>query len=597
MVIMNVKKIESVKHKKHFRVIRLILCFFIILGVFSGCSSTKSSTESTGETPEYAKKIFGVDIISLDIIADDTQWQTMLDNAKDEEYIKVDVVVNGTKFKDVGIRPKGNSSLTQVSATDSDRYSFRLKFDEYVKGQTCFGLESFVVNNMMGDNSYMKEYISYDLMKTIGVEAPYFGYSNITVNSKPWGLYLAVELYNDSYEERVYGNTSGMLYNVKMNMGNAGELGVNKRPEGENNQDANRISNDFNMNNEPFSKGKGGNMGASNTGGSLQYIDDKSSSYSSIFHNAVGKSEEADYQRIITSLKALSTGTNLEKYFDVDAILKYLAAHTLVVNLDSYSSSMAQNYYIYEKDGKITILPWDYNLAWGGFQSSDAASVINFPIDTPVSGIEMADRPLLEKLFANSEYLEKYHQYMQKLMDSYFADGKFEAKVQKLNALISDYVKNDSTAFCTYEEYEKAVKSLTTVGNLRYESVQGQLKGTVPSTTAEQKANSDKLISAGDLKISDLGSMMGGKGAPSQGGNGLKGGNQFPGGNSLDMDIMQNAIKIIQETGDTITDEVKAKLKELGLSDDQISMLKNMRKPNNMDNIPAPGQNSTSQNN
>lgn len=594
---MNVEKIESVKQKRHSKWLGFILCLFVILGVFSGCSSTKTTTESTGKDPEYAEKIFGTDIISLEIIADDTQWQTMLDNARDEEYIKVDVVVNGTKFKDVGIRPKGNSSLTQVASTDSDRYSFRLKFDEYVKGQTCFGLESFVVNNMMGDNSYMKEYISYDLMKTIGVEAPYFGYSNITVNGKPWGLYLAVELYNNSYEERVNGDTSGMLYNVKMDMGNAGKLGVDRKQEGENNQNPNRNNNDFNMNNEPFSKGIGGNMGASNTGGSLKYTDDKSSSYSSIFENAVGKSEEADYQRVITALKALSTGTDIEKYFDVDSILKYLAAHTLVVNLDSYSSNMAQNYYIYEKNGKITILPWDYNLAWGGFQSSDAASVINFPIDTPVSGVEMADRPLLEKLFSNSEYLEKYHQYMQKLMDSYFADGKFDAKIQKLNTLISDYVKNDATAFCTYEEYQKAVKALTTLGNLRYESVQGQLKGTVSSTTAEQKNNSDKLTSAGDLNISDLGSMMGGKGAPPQGGNGAKGGNQFPGGNPfpggspLDMDVMQNSAKIIQAAGGTITDEVKTKLKELGLSDDQISMLKNMR------NIPIPRENSTNQKN
>ncbi|MDO7785853.1 CotH kinase family protein [Desulforamulus aquiferis] len=591
---MNIKKTESVRQRKHFTVL-ITLCLSIILGVLSGCSSTKSSIESTGDTSEYAEKIFGADIISIEIIADDTEWQAMLDNAIEEEYIKVDVVVNGIKFKDVGIRPKGNSSLTQVASTDSDRYSFRLKFDKYVEDQTCFGLESFVVNNMLGDNSYMKEYISYDLMKTIGVESPYFGFSNITVNGKSWGLYLAVELYNDSYEERVFDDTSGMLYNVKMNMSNAGESGIYNKYDGQNKQDANTKSSDSNMNNEMFFKDKGGNMGASNSGGSLQYIDDKSSSYSSIFDNAVGKSEEADYQRVIMALKALSTGTDLEKHFDVDAILKYLAAHTIVVNLDSYSSSMAQNYYIYEKDGKITILPWDYNLAWGGFQSSDAASVINFPIDTPVSGVEMADRPLLEKLFANSKYLEKYHQYMQELIDSYFADGKFEAKVQELNTLISNYVKEDSTAFCTYEEYQKAVKSLTTLGNLRAKSVQGQLEGTVPSTTAEQKVNSDKLISAGDLNIRDLGSMMGGKGGPPQGG--LNGGNQFPRGNSLDMDIMQKAMRIIQDASGTISDEVKTKLRELGLNDEEISMFEHMKNMENTNNRPIPGRGNTSKNN
>jgi spore coat protein CotH len=108
---------------------------------------------------EYAIKIFGTDIISIQIIADEADWQEMLDNATSEQYIMADVIVNGTKFQNVGIRPKGNSSLTQVASSDSDRYSFRLQFDEYIEGQTCFGLESFVLNNMLGDNTYMKEYM------------------------------------------------------------------------------------------------------------------------------------------------------------------------------------------------------------------------------------------------------------------------------------------------------------------------------------------------------------------------------------------------------------------------------------------------------
>lgn len=122
----------------------------------------------------------------------------MLDNATAEEYIKVDVIVNDTKFTNVSIRQKGNSSSLQVASTDSDRFSFTLKFDEYVKGQTCFGLDSFVVNNMIGDN----EYISYELMKEAGIDAPYCGYADIKVNDESWELYLAVELYNNSYESR-----------------------------------------------------------------------------------------------------------------------------------------------------------------------------------------------------------------------------------------------------------------------------------------------------------------------------------------------------------------------------------------------------------
>lgn len=548
--------------------ISLWMSLILVVGMFSGCATSTPTIDDTTETEsenmvttteaasdntdqadmsDYGTAIFGVDIISLEIIADEETWQSMLDNAEAEEYIKVDVIVNGTRFNDVGIRPKGNSSLREVASSDSDRFSFRLKFDKYVEGQTCFGLDTFVVNNMTGDASYMKEYISYDMMKTIGVDTPYFGFANISVNDNPWGLYLAVELYNDSYEERVFDTTSGMLYNVKM----SDMDGEGMRDFGNFTPDANASASmettdenkqtDSNSTERPevgtppegptgsdVSGGDGkvggfpeggfnpgmaggfGGMGAGNSGGSLKYTDDNPDSYSAIFDNVVGDEDETANQRVITALKALSEGNDLETYFDVDAILRYFAAHNFVVNLDSYSSSMAQNYYLYEREGQLTLLPWDYNLAWGGFQSGEASSVVNFPIDTPVSGVEMSERPMLEKLLENDAYMETYHTYLQELIDAYFKDGKFEVKVKEIDALITEYVKADATAFYTYDDYQKAVSALITLGNLRSESVQGQLDGTVPSTTATQAENKDALIDASQLNLNDLGSMMGG---------------------------------------------------------------------------------------
>ncbi|WP_313340135.1 CotH kinase family protein [Sedimentibacter sp.] len=525
--------------------INIIVAFAVVFALVISIASvvignTQRINGNLKTEAEYATKIFGMDIISIEIIADEADWQNMLNSAASEQYIMADVIVNGTKFQNVGVRPKGNSSLTQVASSDSDRYSFRLQFDEYIKDQTCFGLESFVVNNMLGDNTYMKEYVSYELMKEIGVDAPYFGYADIKVNGESWGLYLAVELYNDSFEQRAFGDTSGMLYNVKsMDMGGNQlehqDINVPAMPDGQNSRpqrqpfsspDANP---DFNVSppsitdnsappvqmdieNNSIDRNSGVRGGRGSSGGSLEYTDDNTESYSAIFNNVVGKGTDSDFQRVVQALKALSEGKELETYFDIDQILRYLAAHTIVVNLDSYSSGMAQNYYIYERNGRLTILPWDYNLAWGGFQSGSASSVINFPIDTPLSGVEMSSRPLIEKLFANTEYLEKYHSYLQQLIDNYFVNGKFEEKMNTLDAMISDYVKNDATAFCTYEEYKTAVSTFITLGNLRAQSVQGQLEGIIPSTASEQNTNVDQLISAGDLKLSDLGSMMSGKG-------------------------------------------------------------------------------------
>lgn len=533
----------------------LRLAMAIVPALVLACAFIGVAGNSSDVAPDYVTEVFGRDIISIEIIADEADWQTMLDNAIDEEYIKADVVVNGTKFLNVGVRPKGNSSLAQVANSDSDRFSFRFQFDKYDKDQTCFGLDSFVVNNMYADNTYMKEYLSYELMKEIGVAAPLFGYASISVNGKNWGLYLAVERYSKSYKNRVFNTASGMLYNVKTMEIAGNQRGEQAEPQWkgalspsdaqlpqtpvlpQNPQfvDAGQIppaqggiawpgfnpplnASDAAAFPRPDALGNRmdaafGNIGGrTSSGGSLEYKDDNTASYSDIFDNVVGKGTESDFKRVVLALKALSEKRELEKYFDIDGVLRYLAAHTIVVNLDSYSSNMAQNYFIYEREGRLSILPWDYNLAWGGFQSDNAASVINFPIDTPISGVSMSSRPLIDKLFSNAEYLARYHGYLQQLIDKCFADGRMEQQIIALDRLISDYVEKDPTAFCSYVEYKKAVDALITLANLRAQSIQGQLNGTIPSTAQGQGENADKLVPAGDLKLSDLGSMMGGKG-------------------------------------------------------------------------------------
>lgn len=534
----------------------------LVLGNVSALNETSS------KKAEYSTEIFGNEIISIEIIADESDWQGMLDNAINEEYIMVDVVVNDTMFKSVGIRPKGNSSLTQVVNSDSDRYSFRIKFDEYIKNQTCFGLDTLVVNNMIGDKTYMKEYVSYDLMREIGVDASEFGFADIMVNGEDWGLYFAIELYGTSYKDRVYNDVSGALYNVKNTQMEAGQHGMDDSPQ--------MPDGDFPQKPDGDSPqmGEGGSGGS---GGSLEYTDDKIESYSSIFDNVVGKGTKKEFKRVIKALEKLSEGEELEKYFDVDKILRYLAAHTIVVNLDSYSSNMAQNYYLYEHNGQITILPWDYNLAWGGFQSGNASSVINFPIDTPVSNVEMSSRPLIDKLLQNSEYLDKYHDYLQELITNYFSDGKFEEKITSLDNLISSYVEKDKTAFCSFQEYEKAISSFITLGNLRAESVQSQLDGTIPSTTEEQKENSDKLISSGDLNLSDLGSMMG-EGDRNSLQEGSKEDERIPSSaanllDGMDKELIAKAMEVVRQSSGEITDDVKENLINLGLTADQIEQI------------------------
>ncbi len=490
----------------------------------------------------YESELFGDEVITIDITVDETEWQNMLDNATDEEYINVDININGNVIEDVGIRPKGNSSLSTVADSESDKYSFKMKFDKYVDEQTCYGLDTLVLNNVISDNTYMKDYISFDMMKFMEVDSSLYNYSYITVNGEYWGLYIALEGYDKSFLNRTYGNDEGFLYNVKSMEMDGDKMGGGMMPpqnfEGmvttpadmtENSETEEFQNNETSAENTmQFPQGNKmpqmNMMGMQDKGGSLIYTDDSWESYSAIFDNAVfNRTSEEDYQRVIEALKNLSEGKNIDEYFDVDQILRYLAVHTTLVNLDSYSSNMAQNYYLYEKDGKLSILPWDYNLAFGGFATGDTTSAINFPIDTPVSNVSLEERPLIAQILAVDEYKEKYHQYLDQIVKEYFESGYFDEKIETITNKINTYVEEEPQSFCTYEEYCTAVDTLKSFGKKRAESIKGQLDGTIPSTSEEQQKNSEALVKDENIKLDDMGSQMGGKGDKNFGGFGNRG--------------------------------------------------------------------------
>lgn len=186
--------------------------------------------------------------------------------------------------------------------------------------------------------------------------------------------------------------------------------------------------------------------------------------------------------------------------------LRYFVVHNFVVNGDSYTGSMIHNYYLYEQDGKLSMLPWDYNLAFGGFQGSDAESFVNDPIDDVLS-----DRPMQAWMFSSEEYTELYHEYYEEFLQSADIDGL----IDEAYSLIAPYVEKDPTKFCTYDEFETGVQTLKNFCYLRAQSVTGQLDGSIPSTSEAQKENSESLVDVSAITISDMGSMgntMGGKG-------------------------------------------------------------------------------------
>lgn len=465
-------------------IITLVLLAILALGLFS----TFAAGQEPGISLEYETLFDSSQFLSIDITIEEDDWQDLLDHAIAEEYYRCDVSINGTTCRSVGIRAKGNTSLSMVAASDSDRYSFKLQFDEYVSGQTFMGLDKLVLNNNYADATMLREAIVYDMFAFLDADASLWNYASVYVNGEYIGVYLALEAVEESFALRNYGTNYGNFY----------------KP------DSMEMGGDF------------GGFGRSGNAAALEYLGDDLSSYSVIWESSVFSSSDSDHQRVVTALKNIDAETDLAQYMDVDNLLRYLAVHSFAVNLDSLSGSMAHNYYLYEKNGQLNLIPWDYNLAFGGFQSSNASDIVNFPIDTPFSSEE---RQFFMALLHNEEYLRQYHAYLQQLTSEYVNGGRLDALYQSLRSQLDPLVETDPTAFYSYDQYNTAAEMLIQTIQLRAESVQGQLEGRIPSTTEGQRNDASSLVDASAIQLSAMGTMGGG-----EAGGGFGGGNfDFPG--------------------------------------------------------------------
>ena len=471
----------------------LLLLFVVIYAVLPNVGIETKNSEFSYENIVFNKN----KVTTVDIEIAEEDWTDMLENASAEELKQADITVNGKKVENVAIRTKGNLSLRSVVNSDSDRYSLKIDFDYYDDTQSLYGLKKLNLNNNYSDSTLMREYISYELMEQMGLPTPAHSYMYVTVNGEERGLFLGVEAVDETFLANNYGSNDGFLF----------------KPDG--------------------------------TGSDLKYISDDIEDYTGI--GLKTNEGTINQSKLVEMLDAINNGGDIEKYIDVDEMLRYFAVNTALVNLDSYQGNMKHNYYLYEQNGVFSIIPWDYNMSFGGFgagggriaggngenqadvttnmekpvaqnngqpdQTGDGGmqqqrgggvdmgmgmsgnlindSAINFSVTTPVSGTTLEERPLLKALLSNDEYRDKYEGYLEELATTYLTEAYVQSITKKLAVLLTTYVEADPTKFSTTEQFLEAVEgenSLPEFAKQRSESILKQLSGelVVEASTSSQ---------------------------------------------------------------------------------------------------------------
>lgn len=412
----------------------LVVFAFLVFGIVS-------REDAEAKEYPYLENLFAEGVVNeINIEISEEDWADLVENPLEETYYAVDVTINGETLSNVALRTKGNNTLTSVASSDSDRYSFKIDFDYFNDGENYYGLKKLNLNNNYGDVSYMREYISYRIMGEMGIPVPATSYTHITINGEEWGLYLAVEPIDEVFLERTFGDSTGDLY----------------KPDG--------------------------------TGADLVYRGDDMSEYPGLVLKT--NEETSDGSAILDLMKALESGEGLEDVLDVDEVLRYLAANVALANYDSYLGNTTHNYYLYEQDGRFTIVPWDYNYSFGGFGGGEVD--IYEPTNQSMGmGGGMGgsnEKPLVDTLLSQDVLLARYESYLAEIAETYFTEAYMSQIVSETAEMITPYVEKDATAFFTYDEFlEASSADATDPNSLVYfavsmaESIENQLAGGEPT--------------------------------------------------------------------------------------------------------------------
>ncbi|WP_067172840.1 CotH kinase family protein [Microtetraspora niveoalba] len=287
----------------------------------------------------------------------DEAYQDMLNEYfKDGEkkYVEADVTIDGTTIPSVGVRLKGNSTLSgltwkgesrmgrrggqaadgqrpgggmggrfgaSLKAEEPENLPWLISFDEFVEGRRYQGHSQVAVRPAaMGSATLLNEALGIALVGAAGEPTQRFAYSAFTVNGRSSTPRLLVEYLDEGYAA---GLGDGVLYK-------------------------------------------------SLAGSTFAYKGEDQTEYTADFKQ-INKRGERDLQPLIDLVRWVEESSDeefasgLAERLDVEAFGRYLALQNIMVNFDDMSGP-GRNYYMWYDLGtkRLRVISWDLNLAFSG---------------------------------------------------------------------------------------------------------------------------------------------------------------------------------------------------------------------------------------
>ena len=317
-------------------------------------------------------------------------------------------------FDSVGVRLKGNSSENHPG----DKKSFKIDFNKFISGQDYDGLKKLNFSNGFKDPTFMREKLFFNLCREHGVAAPRANYATVKYNGAPWGFYTLIEQIDDQFLDWRMGDDDGNLFKA------------------------------------------GSNFGAGDGEASLDYLGLAQSSYESSYVLKTNKVvndwyDLIDFIYFINSSSDSEFESGLPGRLNLGPFLSSVAFNNLFSNLDTYTLS-ARNYYIYHN---MTTDQWEW-IKWDG---NETFGSYGFGVQTPMTELPIdfyeGSRPLLERVFENTNFMNQYTSEICLLLNTFFNPAYLYPVIDAYKALIADDVYADNNKMFSNNDFDMNIES------------------------------------------------------------------------------------------------------------------------------------------
>ncbi len=334
-------------------------------------------------------------VTEIDIVIKPQTYLNLFEEKNKRKEYPVFASIDGGEYFPVNINTRGSGAFTYSMMRKSPRLPLKLSFDAYSFGSDLFDNQSLKLISTNNLYTLVSEFLALKIFEHMGYPATEARPVFLTMNGVDYGLYLGVEAINRDFIIKHFGYDSLKNCNLYKSV-------------------------------------------------DLISIDDGTVYSNQYFGNLVHVFGNTDHSNIFHLFNSVQWNEDYTKYINVDDVIKFFACCVCSGGADtfmSYAYGCIHNFYLYESNGKFTLIPWDLSYAFNCFGNNQSI----FPDKANSTTTEFFD-----KIMSEEENRKKYVAYIEEIRETFLKPEIINPLLTEFTDSLREYCARDrSTDYST----------------------------------------------------------------------------------------------------------------------------------------------------